>query len=384
MADWAAVYGDYAITTDDGYFDDKSKLINQATDRSPLLGKFLKGAGADTVMQGGERLRMQTFFDEQNTAINYGGANPELAIKNPNIIVESVDDWRFTLDHMAWTDHEIGLQVNGGMTSEARHRTIHNIYKVKEQRCATSLIKKMEDELFATATATLMEGAAGSAPNSIAKYITEESDGLAPTWGGTTVQGLNPATETGWDNQRATFSAYNSATVGTQDLFAAFDQMQLLVRYQPLPKYEEFSERLNNPSFIACSSLGMRRYKDSLRESNDLLVAGGRQDPAYNSPHFSGIPLVYASTLDTAQLFDDGSSGVATEAAANVTGPRYWFMDTDVLFKVFHDERYFHKIKPQPSQNQPMAHVIWIDTWHNLICTERRKLGIVSPSTSLT
>jgi hypothetical protein len=131
---WTDVFADFAATTDDTYFDSPDKLINQATERSPLLGKFLKASGTAKIIKGGERMRFQTFFDEVNTAVDYGGPNPTLSISNPQIVDEGVADWRFTADHMAWTDHEIGLQVNTSMTREARYRRIRDLYAVKEQR----------------------------------------------------------------------------------------------------------------------------------------------------------------------------------------------------------------------------------------------------------
>jgi hypothetical protein len=159
-------------------------------------------------------------------------------------------------------------------------------------------------------------------------------------------------------------------------LFSAFDEMMHLVQYNPLPMYEGQSESLNSPNFIATSKAGRRAFMSSLRLLNDQLVASSRQDPAYLNPLYAGIPVIYASKLDTAGLY---GTGLATEAAATVKAPRYYWIDTDVLCKVFHDERYFSRKQPQPHPNQPFSHVMWVDTWHQLVCTERRKLGIISP-----
>jgi len=133
----------------------------------------------------------------------------------------------------------------------------------------------------------------------------------------------------------------------------------------------------------------------ALRQLNDQLVAGSRQDPAYLNPLYAGVPVIYASRLDTAALYDsegkatgDASTGVVSEGTATVdvgsgvdVGPRFYWIDTDVLCKVFHDERYFSRKQPQPHPNQPFSHVMWVDCWHQLVCTERRKLGIISPAT---
>ena len=387
---WTDVFADFAATTDDTYFDSPDKLINQATERSPLLGKFLKASGTAKIIKGGERMRFQTFFDEVNTAVDYGGPNPTLSISNPQIVTEGVADWRFSADHMAWTDHEIGLQVNTSMTREARYRRIRDLYAVKEQRLATSIIKHMEDHLFA-APVESMEGTAGSVPFSIPCFITENDNGQDPQISGgswsTTLEGIDPSAN--WSNQVATYDASDAGidlTSGSETypdteakanvLFSAFDEMMHLVQYNPLPMYEGQSESLNSPNFIATSKAGRRAFMSSLRLLNDQLVANSRQDPAYLNPLYAGIPVIYASKLDTAGLY---GTGLATEAAATVKAPRYYWIDTDVLCKVFHDERYFSRKQPQPHPNQPFSHVMWVDCWHQLVCTERRKLGIISP-----
>lgn len=390
---WTDVFADFAATTDDTYFDSPDKLINQATERSPLLGQFLKASGTAKIIKGGERMRFQTFFDEVNTAVDYGGPNPTLSISNPQIVTEGVADWRFTADHMAWTDHEIGLQVNTSMTREARYRRIRDLYAVKEQRLATSIIKHMESHLFATPD-TAMEGSAGSTPFSIPVFITENDDtgdGRKPltssgSWG-SDVEGITPSAE--WSNQVASYGTksggYTDAldAAEAQTLMAAFDEMMHLVQYNPLPMYDGQSEPLNKPQFIATSKQGRVDYMTSLRLLNDQLVGStNRQDPSYLTPLYGGVPVIYANKLDNATLYQVSSTGGAAANEANATGaigPRFYWIDTDSLCKVFHDERYFSRKQPQPHPNQPFSHVMWVDCWHQLVCTERRKLGIVTP-----
>lgn len=382
---WTELFADFAATTSESFIDDPDKLINQATERAPILARFLKGSGADQVLKGGDQISFQTFFDEHNTAVNYGGANPEFAIENPNIVQTATIDWRFTADHMSWTDHEIGLQVNSSHSREHRERTIHKIYNIKEQRLATSIVKHMEGLLFRTPNGAEMEARGGNYQYSIPAIITEESDGLPVGWGQTTVESFSPTTHPGWKNQRATYAAYNDATVdGTNDLLAGMDQMMDLITYRPLPKYENQGEMKNRPNIIMTSSLGKRRMQDTLRHSNDRLVAA--QDGAYEAPAFNGLGLVYASQLDAAALYNNGSDVAVAETAADITGPRYYFIDFDSMGTIFHDDRYFQKLTPEKSgtPNQPMSHVQWCDTWWQLACTERRKQGILSPSTDLT
>jgi hypothetical protein len=388
---WTDVFADFAATTDDTYFDSPDKLINQATERSPLLGKFLKASGTAKIIKGGERMRFQTFFDEVNTAVDYGGPNPTLSISNPQIVDEGVADWRFTADHMAWTDHEIGLQVNTSMTREARYRRIRDLYAVKEQRLATSIIKHMETHLFATPDES-MEGTSGSKPFSIPTFITENDSGQDPllaanvTWS-TTLEGISPSAT--WGNQTATYDKSDSGMAGygtapdtlaeASAFFKPFDEMMHDVSYNPLPMYDGQSEPLNQPEFIATSKIGRTVYMSALRAANDqLLGASNRQDPSYLTPLYGGVPVLYSSKLDTAALYTNGSATVAENVATNI-GPRYYWIDTDVLCKVFHDERYFSRKQPQPHPNQPFSHVMWVDCWHQLVCTERRKLGIISP-----
>ena len=381
---WVDVYADFALTTEDTYFDSREKLINQATDRSPILGKFLREAATSKILQGGERLRFQTFFDEKSTAENYGGANPEFTLDNPQIVTEGVADWRFTADHMVWTDHEIGLQANSRQTREANYRTIRSIFKTKDQRLATSIIKFLEAQCFEAHSNADMESQSGQKPFSLASFITEEDSGGKPlgVTSGQTIEGIDPETETGWTNQTGTYAQYAAGNTG---LLAAFDDMYLSIKYHPLPKFGDQGEPLNDPKFIAASKLGVTRLMQQLRtENSDLLGAVSRSDPSYLNPRYGGIEILYASTLDSAALYDNGSTVAVAEASADITGPRYWWVDTDSVCKVFHNDRYFSRHKPKPHQTQPFSHVMYVDTWHQMVCTERRKLGIVSPSVDLT
>jgi hypothetical protein len=149
--------------------------------------------------------------------------------------------------------------------------------------------------------------------------------------------------------------------------------------------YEGQSEPINSPNFIVTSKQGRLDYMQSLRELNDQLVgSANRSDPSYLTPMYGGIPIIYSHELDTAPLYAVGAGTVAAadeSASTAQIGPRYYWIDTDVLCKVFHDERYFSRKQPQPHPNQPFSHVMWVDTWHQLICTERRKLGVIAPAT---
>lgn len=383
---WTELFADFAATTDDSFIDDPEKLINQATERAPILARFLKGSGAEQILKGGEQISFQTFFDENNTGMNYGGANPEFNIENPQIVEQASIDWRFTADHMSWTDHEIGLQVNSSHSPEHRERTIHKIYNIKEQRLATSKVKHMESLLFRKPLASEMEARGGKYQYSLGALITEEADGLPPGWGGTTVESFNPVTNSGWRNQTSTYAKYHDTTAdgaaANKDLLRGLDELMDLVTYQPLPMQASQGEPLNRPNIIITSRLGKNRMQDVLRHSNDRLVSA--QDGAYDAPAFNGMGLIYSSRMDTAEFYNNGSDVAVSEMSADITGPRYMILDFDVMGTVFHDDRYFEKLAPKPSPNQPMSHVQWCDTWWQMACVERRKLGILSPSVDLT
>lgn len=145
-----------------------------------------------------------------------------------------------------------------------------------------------------------------------------------------------------------------------------------------------------NPRFnrqcIWASRQGQTAYQIALRVSQDQFVVAGRQDPSYADPAYMGIPVKWASELDTAALYPN-SGGTATfsegNADADPRGPRYYWVNTQYLYPVFHDEMYFLKDEVSRHHNDPDTFVCPVYTWYNVLCTSRQRQGFVEPASDL-
>ena len=396
MGSALSVFNDFMTTTDSAVLTDASSIVNEATKHNYLLRRFMKGKSNSQILQGGKTIKDQIFFDEEST-FEYYQPNATFSWQNPQVLTEWEINWRFAVDHMSWTDHEIELNTGGGLSKGARHKVYKHLRRVKEQRLWTSLMNGMEDALFAAPSNTEMEAAGGTKPYSLPCFINEEDSGLfhdgSAAW--TEVEGIAPATYSKWAPQKTTYDKFNigndTSFTESESLFAAFDAMYLKVKFQAPPTRQEYFESSTlNAQFIACSKEGITTYMSCLRNQQNMFAAPSRQDPAFLKPSYGGIELEYVSNLDTAAIYRTGAAtlgtetegvvGHATNAAVDyVKGSRYYWINANYIHPVFHTTRYFHRHPVMTHPNQPFTHVQPVDCWTNLVCTSRQRSGIVSP-----
>jgi hypothetical protein len=380
----ASGFGDFLLTTGPSIYTSPDKFVNGLTKNSYLLKRFTKGREGDVdTFQDGDQISDMIFLDA-NSTFQYVNPDEEAEWVNPQVLSEWKVYWRFAQDHMSWTDQE--LVLNGGQDGKVRYK---NLKRAKEMRMWTSMLNGMDAGLFAAPNKATMEATSGKTAYSIPAFINAQTNTLfntvttAATGGAwTVVQNIDPATKTRWQNQTETYGA-NGFTVTSGDVVEAFDSMFYKVRFEsPGTKDEYFEDPRMYRQFIACSKTGINKYKARLRLSNDLLVTPSKQDPAYMKPQYAGIDLVYVAELDTAELYSKAgaTTTLGTESAADLSGPRYYWINANYLRPFFHTEYYFKPIREIQPEKQPNAHVVPVQCWWNLVCSSRRHQGIVSPS----
>lgn len=396
MGSALSTFNDFVNSTGPSFLTSADAVVNEAVKNNYLLRRFLRGADKAKIIQGGRVIRDEILLDEQST-FQYYQPNETFAWKNPQVLTEWEINWRFAVDHMSWTDQEIELNVYEGMTSSARHQVYKRVKRVKEQRMWTSLLNGMEDQLFAVPEVTKMESATGTEPYSLPAFINEEANTLfgstatgAPGSAWTTVEGIASATESKWRNQVVTYTNPNANPPGTgspnvDNIINAFDEMYLKVRFDTPPTRQQYFEDPHlNAQFIACSRRGQNTYRQIMRASQDTYVTTSRQDPAYNQPQYSGIDLVYVSTLDSAALYSHStaSSALQAEIGANTanSGPRFYWINGNYICPVFHTRRYMYMHDTMRHPNQPFTTVRPTDCWYNCVARSRQRHGIVTPS----
>lgn len=401
-----STFNDFMTATDSTILTSADSIVNEAVKQNYLLKRFLKGRGPQEILQGGKTIKDQILFDEEST-FEYYQPNATFTWENPQVLSEWEINWRFCVDHMSWTDHELELNAGGGLGKTARHAVYKRLRRVKEQRLWTSLLNGIEDSLFAQPNTADMEAAAGTKPYSIPCFLNEYTDGQfveddGTAW--TTVEGIDPDTagKSKWKPKQALYEkAVEGATStdsGAVGIMAAFDNMYLSVKFAAPPTRTEYFENDSlYRQFIACSKFGMTLYSQILRQNQDRFAAPSMQDPAFLKPTYGGIEVEYVAALDAAKLYTAASGTINTPeddsvttgegsgtTQADFTQPRYYWINANYLLPVFHSKRYMARHPVMTHPNQPFTHVQPVDCWMNLVCRSRQRQGIVSPGASFS
>lgn len=403
-----ANFNDFMLITGPAILTPPDQLLNEAVSQSYSLPRFLRGRDMAEVLQSGDRILDDVMFDESNTFQTYQ-PNEEFTWAQPQVVTQQAIDWRFTVDHMSWTDHEVILNINANSTRAFQMVQYKNLKRKLEQRCFTSIVKGAETKLWqlasnqtgATYATADMETNTGTEPYSIPNIISDDPTNYhAGGW--STIASIDPATESKWRNQRHTYDFDDpDDTDGDNDgLIDAFDNMWSKTHFMPPTGLGDgYFEPAIFRQVIFCSRAGQTLYKRLLRAANDTLVS--KQDAAYNSPTFGGIDVVYISQLDsgtttnggTGHIFDrsstdgsyvelydeDGNNAAGTAVTNAVDGPRFWWVNGNYLKMIWHAERYFERIAPYKLERQPFTTVAPVDSWFNMFPCSRQRQGLVSP-----
>mgnify|MGYP003674623285 CR=1 FL=1 len=375
-------FNDFMDTTGPSYLSGADQIVNEAVKNNYLLRRFMRGKGPSETVQGGQKIKDTIMFDDAST-FQFYQPNDTFSWQNPQVLTDWEIDWRFSVDHMSWTDQEIELNT-GGQGRNSRHQTYKTLKRSKEQRLWTSLLNGCEDAIFAVPSQGDMEGAAGTKPYSLPCFITEYDSGGNPNGWTDKIQNIDPDTEAKWHNQtvQATVGGTTAGKIDAADLFKAFDSLWMDVKFVPPPSHQEYFENPQmNAMFIACSKRSQIAYVAALRSSQDTFVTGSRQDPSYMKPQYAGIDVEYVSSLGSMAAYA-GGTGIETDST--IEGPRYYFVNANYLKFVYHTSRYMHSHPTMRHPNQPFTTVKPVDSWYNLICRSRQRQGIVSPSSDIT
>ena len=389
MGSALSTFTDFVASTGPSYLTSADQLVNEAVKNSYIMRRFLKGADKSFVIQGGSSIKDALILDEDTTFQQYQ-PNDTFTWRNPQVMSTATANWRFSVDHMSWTDQEIELNVGTGMTTEALRGIYKRLKREKEQRMWTSMINGWEDLLWRLPKSSEMESDSGLYPYSIPAFINELSNGLYNFSGDsfTTVEGINPTTKTRWKPQQVGLAAETWANTiyasGNSPLINAFDQMFYRVKFDTPPtKQEYFEDPKLYGQFIACSRKALNGYQRALRNAQDQFRgAASPSDPSYLKPMYGGIELEYVAALDTAGLYTTGSTAFVAEDndTANNIGPRYYWINGQYMTPVFHTSRYMAKKDPMVHPNQPFTTVVPVDCWWNLFARSRQRHGIIYPS----
>lgn len=368
-------FSDFQALTRDIKLTGPEELLNEATLHNYVIGDMVAGRESGHIFRGGTKLTERIQAKDNNSFRTYK-PNDELNPTAADTVKRISANWRFTVGGYSWNDNEILL-------NEGDPNKYGELKFDYEQGAMTSIVNGMEALLWGVPSTSDMEADGGEVPYSIPAFVTET--GAAPT-GFTTLMGLDPSVENWWKNQSI---GYTGANIENPDsatgLLTSFDKAMRLVQFDrinvaQMQKYWEDTDL--RKMRIYTNGNGKDVFTRLIRQKNNRLVVSGPQDPAYPDPRFEGFPVQWIETLDTAKLY--ASTGVAGSKNADgsaATGyPRFYFLNLKYLYVCFHDKKYFDQVMRDGGARQPFSHVMWIDTYYNLVCRSRRRQGIVFPN----
>ena len=396
----------FMLTTGPAFLKDDESIINAVVKNSYLLPRFMEGKETELLLQGGSKIQDILYLNEDSDAEWYSAANQDFDYRNQQVGTAWEVNWRFLKNSTAWTDHEVGLNDGGGLSSRiGQFHRFKRIQKLKFMNLWTTQIHKIEDAFTATPNRDQMEEGNGLLPQSLFCFITGPAGTAAPTNNGvpnqgastsawTAVQGINVAANQKWRNQVASYlvtvvSALG--TIGAEAWWQGFRELHSKCGFERLPRYGSFSDPARSPSFYAVSLWGLISCESSLRSPQDLLLAG-RQDAAFGGPMFQGVPIVYVSNLNTAvvhnsqadatKIYNEQGTAVVGGSIVDtdfINGPRVLAVNGTVVNFIMHRDRVIHRLPPFSPDRQPFTKVLVTDTWCNIVCRNRRELGVMSP-----
>ena len=97
------VFNDFMDATGPTYLSSAEEVINEAVKNTYAFSRLLKEKGTERTVQGGSEIRHVGMSDEGNTYDHYL-PNEAFTWQNVQVTDTISAHWRFTIDHMAWTD----------------------------------------------------------------------------------------------------------------------------------------------------------------------------------------------------------------------------------------------------------------------------------------
>lgn len=350
-----ASFQDWVKATNERVLTPPKDIINDAVNRTYTLADALRGRGEEEVVQSGSSItdRIQL---KSGSGFGFYDPNDQFTPVIEDVLSKIQCPWRFAKDFWAWTDHEVKL--NGG----DRLVQFKNLRDSKRQACHVSLYNGLENAIWATPNAGTMESltVTGGRPYSIPCFIAE--NGIAPA-GFSTIMQVDPTANVRWRNQVVNVQA---SQLDLQ-LVGGFESLWRQVKFESPETKESYFRDTKFRKFKIYSNLdGWKTAVRLLRQTNDRNYPLNDLGYATDDPCFGRIPIKWVEALETA--------GYATGF------PRFFFVNFEYLFPVYHSERYMYETDPiNGGHMQPYSWVVYKDIWYNWFCRSRYRQGILVP-----
>jgi len=424
-------FADFMLMEPERIASGPTEVINEMQARSYVIDSLFAGRDERDMIRGGPTCKDFVIFDRPSTAVEYD-PNDDHNWQNPQFVREHEQAWKFLLDHMACTEHELGKALGSDYPSDTQtEEAFKSLRHTKESGFKLSIVNALEAQIWCSPfgnQAAMSDG--GRKPISIPAWATELPTGLPVGWTSGSVGGFNPVVDPKWRGNishydptlafkpttaagagkfvTGTFASGNPYTpvspdtgIQVNDLFGAFDDMHSKMNFRVSPMISGAITVREDRQKIWTDREGKKNWQAALRASNDTLAVS-RQDPAYNYPRSSGIPVVDIEALNNAAIYPAHSaavdqrltggsadilditavSAVQTHSHPNtiVQGPRYFFLNLNHLGPKINGGKFMQRMPVIVPERKPHARIFPVDTWWLLWCESRRRsCGVIAP-----
>jgi hypothetical protein len=352
-------FADFLKATNKRVLTGPEEILNDAVKRTyGFFHDMLLGRDAAEVVRGGAYIS-ETIQLDKGSQFEFYRPGQRFSPAGEDTASDLRFDWRFAKDVYTWTDQEVMLNDGDEKTRYKR------LKKIKQQACATSLFAGIEDAWISAAPdSSQMETSSGLLPFSLRALVTEDggppdtADGASVVW--TTVCGVNPDTKTNWKNQVESYTGTNPNSTLRTSFGKLFRKLKFVA---PRTREQFFEEtRFKKMRFIT-SAAGQDQYETVLALGNDSFRPSNDAGSNSENPVFRGIPIEYVEAMDD----------------ISYTYPRYFGLNFDYLYPVFHEGKYLTETDPISGGpvGQPESWAVYKLCWYQMICRSRRRQGII-------
>jgi hypothetical protein len=359
-------------------------LISKAHYTSNYL---LGGRSEEDVIHTGPVIRETLYLKLESTGKRFGGPGLTFDWTNKQTGTKVTAQMSYYANFIAWDELEIDLNADSAMGKEYIRAKFNDILRGKFQNLMMDTIEQFEDEKWAPANYAAMR-TNYTAPMSIPYFITEDSGGLPIEEASSTavadVLGISPATYPTWDNVRTTYGALGGALATGDDLIGRLLLAAQKTHFEALPMSPEHGELESMPNVVFCSDQGLSNVTSAMRAGQDTW---GRRELSHLGVVLDNMVFKNITALNTALLYDNGTTLAAENDNTGTinTGPRYWGVSKASFKCLFMRDRYMAPDDPVQltADGKPNDWVQVYKTYNQLLCLDRRRNFICSPSTDL-
>jgi len=369
-------------------------LINELDTRLFTFPRIKRGTPrVEDMVQSGTKITDRMLFDYVSTTRRI---NPGQKIDYTNQQTGTVWEipWAYQVTETSWVDQETDL--NEELQAKYRAQKLKDVMYQKHQVVWSDICETQERECWAVPDHGLMEalvttGGVPRQPQSLFVFNNEFTNGVFPSYAanGSTIQQISTIAQPKWACQRQGYD-YDAAAGETTGIFSAMFKLYHQVKFDPLPKMPEYSEKTTSPHVIFTQLEGLANYEHALRVNQDWFRGVGKtsgQDPAYAGPTYMGLPIERLDTLETIAAYPTGVADALStyDDTANVGpdhwgGPRYHFYNFEYVRWVAHARHHFQPSEPIKLPYNVETWAQQYTLWNNVYSKSNRRHGTLYPN----